>query len=338
MAGRVRIREISDDEGNRLKRTGTGMDPRTRAAVAWLLGSGEPAIRLMTRRGLLGEQADDDAGQVLAGAKVTALLSGQQPDGGFGVHPYRKWTGAHWRLVSLVELAIPPQEPRAVAAAGHVLAWLASPARRVPQIGGLARPHASIQGNALAACCRLGLAADPRVRSLAGSLIAWQWPDGGWNCDPAATGRRSSFHESLTPAWGLHEYWQATGDPAAKEAASRAAELFLEHRLFRSRATGQVIHRTWLAPHYPPYWHYDILQALLVLSRMGKAGDPRASDALDELERRRLPDGRWQADGYWWQPPPSTITPEVVDWGRSGPSEMVTLNALRVLRAAGRLT
>ena len=90
MAGRVRIREISDDEGNRLKRTGTSMDPRTRAAVAWLLGSGEPAIRLMTRRDLLGEQADDDAGQVLAGAKVTALLSGQQPDGGFGVHPYRK--------------------------------------------------------------------------------------------------------------------------------------------------------------------------------------------------------------------------------------------------------
>ena len=132
------------------------MDPRTRAAVAWLLGSGEPAIRLMTRRDLLGERADDDAGQVLAGAKVTALLSGQQPDGGFGVHPYRKWTGAHWRLVSLAELAIPPREPRAVAAAGHVLAWLASPARRVPRIGGLARAHASIEGNALAACCRLG--------------------------------------------------------------------------------------------------------------------------------------------------------------------------------------
>jgi hypothetical protein len=88
------------------------MDTRTHAAVAWLLTSGEPAIRLMTRRDLLGEDADDDAGQVLAGAKVTALLSGQRSDGGFGVHPYRKWTGAHWRLVSLAELAIPPGEPR----------------------------------------------------------------------------------------------------------------------------------------------------------------------------------------------------------------------------------
>jgi len=50
------------------------------------------------------------------------------------------------------------------------------------------------------------------------------------------------------PAWGLHEYWQATGDPAARDAASRTAGLFLDHQLFRSRATGQVIHRAWLAP------------------------------------------------------------------------------------------
>ena len=315
------------------------MDPQTEAAVTWLLGSDEPAIRLMTRRDVLGEQADADAAdQVLGGAKVTALLSGQRDNGGFGVHPYRKWTGAHWRLVSLVELGIPTQEPRATSAAGHVLAWLTGPARHVPVLGGLARPHASVEGNALAVCGRLGLAADPRVQSLAASLITWQWPDGGWNCDPAATGRRSSFHESLAPAWGLHEYWQATGDTAARDAATEAAGLFLDHRLFRSRATGQVINRTWLALRYPPYWHYDILQALLVLSRMGKASDPRASDALEELERRRLPDGRWQPSGYWWKPPGSTVTAEVVDWGRSGPNEMITLNALRVLRAAGRLT
>jgi hypothetical protein len=314
------------------------MDLPTHTAATWLLDSDEPAIRLMTRRDVFGEQADENPGQVLTGAKVTALLSGQRSDGGFGVHPYRKWTGAHWRLVSLVELAIPPHEPRAVAAAGHVLAWLASPSRRAPVIGGLARPHASIEGNALAACCRLGMATDPRVQQLAGWLVAWQWPDGGWNCDPAATGRRSSFHESLAPALGLHEYWQATGDTAARDAASRAAELFLEHRLFRTQATGQVINRGWLAPRYPPYWHYDILQALLVLSRMGKAGDPRASDALDELERRRRSDGRWQANGYWWKPPGSAVTAEVVNWGRSGPNEMITLNALRALRAAGRLT
>jgi hypothetical protein len=107
--------------------------------------------------------------------------------------------------------------------------------------------------------------------------------------------------------------------------------------LFRSLATGEVINKAWLATRYPPYWHYDILQALLVLSRLGLAGDPRAGDALDELERQRRPDGRWQASGYWWRPAPSPQKPEVADWGRQGPNEMITLNALRVLHAADRL-
>src|SRR5271157_4364067 len=112
------------------------MDGKARHAVNWLLSSTEPAVRLLARRDVLGEDVAD-AGEVLDGPMVRTLLSGQQPDGGFGVHPYRKWTGAHWRLVSLVELAVPAREPRAAATAGHVLAWLASPGRRVPRIGGL---------------------------------------------------------------------------------------------------------------------------------------------------------------------------------------------------------
>ena len=179
------------------------MDPRTHAAVTWLLNCDEPAIRLMTRRDVLGEQADEDAGQVLAGAKVTALLSGQQPGGGFGVHPYRKVDRRALAGWSPWQSWPSPRASRARSRLPVTSSpgWPARARVHVPRIGGLARARASIEGNALAACCRLGLAADPRVRSLAGSLIAWQWPDGGWNCDPAAAGRRSSFHESLAPAW-----------------------------------------------------------------------------------------------------------------------------------------
>jgi hypothetical protein len=308
----------------------------TGAAVGWLLASAEPAVRLLARRDLLGEEAVHTGG-VLAGPMVRALLSGQCRDGGFGVHPYRKWTGAHWRLVSLVELGIPAGEPRAVRAAGTVLSWLTGREHRssIVTAGGLVRCHASQEGNALAVCSRLGLGRDPRVASLAESLVRWQWPDGGWNCDVRASGRRSSFHESLAPAWGLFEYWRATGEPGAREAALRTAELLLQHRLFRSLRTGEVIRRDWLALHYPPYWHYDILQALLVLSRMRLTGDPRCRDALAVLERRRGPDGRWRPGAYWWKPPGTPRgTVEVVDWGRSAPSEMITLNALRILRAA----
>lgn len=313
------------------------MDQPTSFAVDWLLASDEPAIRAMAGRDLLDKEPGKDCAQILAGPKVAALLSGQQADGGFGGRPYKKWTGAHWRLVSLVELEIPEMEPRAVAAADQVLTWLTASLRRgVLVIDGLARRCGSIEGNALAVCSRLGLTDDPRVQGLAEGLLEWQWPDGGWNCDTTASGRRSSFHETHAAAWGLHEYWLATADAAAREAAIRAGELFLEHRLFRSLRTGEVINKRWLEPSYPPYWHYDILQALLVLSRLGLADDPRAADALDELEQQRTPDGRWKVRLQWWKSFGGTAAQEVVDWGRSGPNEMVTLNALRVLRAAGR--
>ena len=72
--------------------------------------------------------------------------------------------------------------------------------QRIQVIDGLARRCASQEGNALAVACRLGMAHDPRAELLARSLAGWQWPDGGWNCDPRASGRRSSFHESLAPA------------------------------------------------------------------------------------------------------------------------------------------
>ena len=307
------------------------------SAVDWLLASNEPGVVFQTKRDVLGEPDPPEARRVLEGPWVRALLAGQEADGGFACHAYVKWGGAHWRLVSLVELGAPAGEPRCLAAAETVLAWLTGTSHRagVKTIDGLVRRCASQEGNALAVCSRLGLAEDPRVRLLAESLIEWQWPDGRWNCDKRATGRRSSFHESLPPMWGLHEYAAVTGEDTAREAAARTAELFLEHRLFRVGGAGEPIHPSFVTLHYPPYWHYDVLQALLVLTRMGLARDPRAADAVELLEERRLEDGRWRAGGRWWKPPGSKgSNVEVVDWGRSGQNEMITLNALRVLAAA----
>jgi hypothetical protein len=307
-------------------------------AVEWLLASEDPSVGFLARRDVLGERLEPDRERILSGPRVRALLSDQQADGGFGKHPYSKWAGAHWRLVSLVELAVPPFEPRALAAAETVLAWLTGRGHRrgVKVVNGLVRRCASQEGNALAVCARLGIAGDERVELLARSLVEWQWPDGGWNCDPRATGYRSSFHESLAPAWGLHEYAAATGAAWAAEASRRAAELFLEHRLFRSLRSGEPISEAWLRLRYPPYWHYDVLQGLLVLSRLGLVRDPRAADALDLVESRRAPDGRWRGDGRWWSRPGSKMHVDVVDWGGRGPNELITLNALRVLAAAHR--
>jgi len=242
---------------------------------------------------------------------IAGLLAGQQAGGGFGVGPYSKWTGAHWRLVSLVELGVPARNAAARVAAKAVVDWIASPRHTAPVINGLERRHASIEGNALAVSCRLGMAGSAQAAYLAGVLLRTQWPDGGWNCDRDPDAHRSSFHESLAPIWGLVEYHRATGDAASLRAARRGGELLLQHRLFRSMRTGGVIHSEWLNIHWPHYWHYDFFQGLRAIAMLGLRSDPRAADALEHLRSLRRRDGTWGAAGHrYWRP-----SNEAVDWG-----------------------
>jgi hypothetical protein len=316
---------------------------REEPGVQWLLKSKDPSVRYFVLTDLLGQTERSDEvrsakRQIPRGDRMRALFRGQRPDGGFGVHWYKKWGGASWRLVSAVELGVSDTSRAARRAADHVLDRAPLRHSEPRRVRGRYRLHASVIGNPLAVCARLGMAEDPRVQRIAESLVRWQWPDGGWNCDSAPEARHSSFYESLAPLWGLTEYLRATGDDAVRAAVDRAAELFLQHRLFRSCSGSTVIDPRWVRLHYPVYWHYDILQSLLVLGRCGKLDDPRTREALDLLESKRQPDGTWHVEGrFWHRGPLRAANTEVVDWGTAGANEMITLNALRVLVAAGRV-
>jgi hypothetical protein len=312
--------------------------------VRWLLESSDPSVRYFTLTDVLGRPEDSPGvraarRQIRGGARLRRLLAGAGTDGGFGVSFYRKWVGAHWRLVSAVELGVPSDDPVARRAARYVLAHLPWRDRGPAKVAGRYRVHASVLGNPLGVFSRLRMTDDPRVPAIARSLVAWQWPDGGWNCDSARTATHSSFYESLASLWGLNEYLRVTGDKEVRTAVERAAELFLRHRLFRSCRGEAVKNPQWTKLHYPVYWHYDVLQALHVLERVGKLRDPRTADALDLLESKRAPDGTWRPEGrYWHFRGRAAANAEVVDWGQSGPNEMITLNALRVLAKAGRVS
>jgi hypothetical protein len=338
-----------DGSRARLNVAGSAQETRADSAVEWLLRSVEPAIRLRTLTSLAGGPPDDprasDARQtVLEGPLVSGLLSGQQPDGGFGGHPYAKWSGAHWRLVSLMDLDVPSDLEAASrpmrAALEPVFEWLlgAGHLAGIRTIRGLTRRCASQEGNALALATHLGLEADPRTERLAVSLAGWQWPDGGWNCDRKPGAHHSSFNESLPAFRGLAAFALATGDPRAAASADRAAEFFLVHRVLFSERTGAPIHPSVVRLHWPPYWHYDLLAGLRTLAEAGRLDDPRASDALDLLESKRRDDGTWVTEAaHFGKPGANGSNVEVVDWGRvCQPSEPATLAALLVLRAAGR--
>jgi hypothetical protein len=315
-------------------------------ALAWLLASDEPAVRYRARTWLLDQPEGDRAvarerAGAAGGTIVSTLLDFPDPK----VNPYRKWWGLHWRLVSLADFGLPADDARTRArldeGIDRELGWITNPRHleAVKAIDGLYRADASIEGNALYAASRFGHAGDERARLLVTKLLEWQWPDGGWNCDVRSSGYRSSFHESWATAIGLAAYHDATGDAAALDAARRTAELLLEHRLFRSLDGRRTIHSSFTALHWPAYWHYDVLAGLRVLRAVDPAllQDPRAAAALDLVESRRQADGRFSTSRAWWQAGRHVTSPtDAIDWGRQRPSEVLTLHALAVLRAAGR--
>jgi len=79
------------------------------STVNWLLQPKDPSVRYLTLTDILNmpkdsSEVEEARRRIPFGPRVSVLLDGQESDGGFGVHPYQKWTGAHWRLISLVEL------------------------------------------------------------------------------------------------------------------------------------------------------------------------------------------------------------------------------------------
>ena len=251
----------------------------------------------------------------------------------YDVHPYTKWAGAFWRLLSLADLGVPSGHPGAVRAAEQTLDWVASPRRLAEihrrRIDGRVRRCASQEGRTLQACIDVGLRGDRRLDVLAESLVDTQWPDGGWNCDRKPEVTHSSFNETWGPILGLSRY-------GADEAAARGAEFLLEHHVAYSHRTGKPAHPAVLRLRYPPYWHYDLLAGLRTVAAAVGLRDSRLDKPLDALEEKRQADGRWRSEGKWWKRPGSKgSNVEVVDWGDVA-NEILTEQAENVLRIAGR--
>jgi hypothetical protein len=208
--------------------------------VDQLLESDEPSIRLQVR---LGIQDVDEAEveelqqQVRTSPRVADLLSERISDATIDAHPYRaKWYGAHWVLVTLAELGYPSGDSSLAPLREQMLDWLFSCdyLNSLGRVRGLPRLHGAIEGNALWAMLTLGLA-DERAEQLTERLRLAQWPDGGWNCDRKASGRSSSFSESLIPLRALSLHARMGSDRQSAETAdercSGALELLESKRL-----------------------------------------------------------------------------------------------------------
>jgi len=123
-------------------------------------------------------------------------------------------------------------------------------------------------------------------------------PDGGWNCRAMpgyGSATHGSFHTTISALEALLEYerFRPGQSEAARLAQARGREFLLGHRLLRSHRTGNIVKQQMTQFSYPPWWHYDVLRGLDYFQDVCAGFDPRLEDALQLLERRKCPDGRW---------------------------------------------
>ena len=326
--------------------------PSYKNVIKQILNSSEASIRYKILVNVLGKklsskEVSDTQQEIKESLRVKALLSEQIENGEIPYYAYAKWYGAHWVLAALADIGYPSGDKSLEPLVAQELKWILSPAHteHVRLIAGRYRRCGSQEGNALYTLLTLGFGGDG-CDQIADNLIKWQWDDGGWNCDKKPEAKNSSFHETILPLRSLSLHARLTGNKKSKEAAERAAEIFLKRRLFRKLSDGTIIRPDFVKLHYPCYWHYDFLFGLKVMAEAGFIHNKRCNEALDLLESKRLPDGGFPAESKYYhfigvKTKERKSGASLVKWGAISTKKMnefVTADVLYVLKASGRLS
>ncbi len=272
-------------------------DLATSETMSWLL-EGDPSVRWQVHEYLVGS---DPVTVTAERSKVglegwgATFLHLQSPDGTWGGGWYNpKWTSTHYTMLALRRLGLPADNEQAGRAAGllldngfrfdHGIRFNGDPA-----LGG----ETCISGMSLSLFSTFG-DDDERTHLLAAHLLDEQMGDGGWNCQRSNGATHSSFHTTASALEGLADYtsrFPGSESPIAA-AMDSGREFLLEHRLFRSHRTGEVVSEAMTRFPFPPQWHYDVLRALDHFAVSRAPVDERAGEAITLLESRASA-GRW---------------------------------------------
>ncbi|MDR3691525.1 MAG: hypothetical protein P4L46_19250 [Fimbriimonas sp.] len=302
--------------------------------IAWLM-EGDPSIRWQVMRDLLDLPADRWQSVRTRSAEdgwVRRFLDLQDPVGTWGGGIYSpKWTSTTYTLLTLIDCGVDASNSVAKRGAEQILLRGIGRGNVDGKLGSLVSNDVCVWGFYLniAAYFRLE---SPMLSELCALLIREQMGDGGWNCRRLRekSVHHSSFHTTFNVLDGLREAARAEwiDSKTFLESEGRAMEFMLQHRMYRSDRTGEIVNAHFTEFSYPPRWHYDVLRGLDYIRSTPFARDTRLADAID-LVRQRGPTGIWPAQNR--HPGKFHFAMEAAP----RQSRWNTLRALRVLKACG---
>ena len=171
---------------------------------------------------------------------------------------------------------------------------------------------------------------EKKLKSIVDFILSQRMVDGGFNCQLNRKGaKHSSLHTTISVLEGILEYKNNNYTYRLDElieAEIESIEFILEHKLFKSDKTGEIISKKMLAFSYPSRWRYDILRALDYFQSAKIEYDERMNDSIDILLKKRNKENTWNLQA-------NHLGQTHFEMEKVGtPSRWNTLRALRILR------
>ncbi len=265
-------------------------------AIDWLL-TGDVAIQYQTQRDLLGscnERLNKLKSRIASEGWGARILNLQNDDGHWGQGFYKpKWTSSHYTLLDLRNLCV-----NATSGIRKAISLIITEHKGID--GGISRTgglsDVCVNGMFLNYACYFKTD-ESDLESVIDFIIGLQMADGGFNCwKNRWSAEHSSLHSTISVLEGINEYLVQGYSYRADQLISiekQAIEFMLEHKLFKSDKTDQVIHKGMTMLSYPSRWKHNILRGLDYLQKAKVPYDARMEDAIEVLLRKRRKEGVW---------------------------------------------
>jgi len=295
--------------------------------------------------------------------KVTRILGKQKPEGYWESveQPYQpKYKSTYWQIMILSQLGLDKSDERVRKACDHIFQfqleeggfstfreegarseylWVKEKAlkrrRELPPFETWTKEKirenemSCLTGNVAASLIRLGYAKDARVRRALNWLVDIQNEDGGWLCPywkAHIKDKHGCFMGTITPLDAFSEVPTEYKTKEMMTAIERGVEFLLMHRLFKADHHGfKTIKKDWLKLGFP-WFFYDILRGLSVVTKLGYTRDERINDAFEILLQKQNAEGKWILE----QTPSGRMQANLEEKGK--PSKWITLHALKVIK------